>query len=113
MQSSERGRKSFVVAGESAKTCQPSKGTLHHPAPRQKHESALGFGQFDDFEFDAFCRRGRRGFFARVTLVTEAKFDAVPGGFLYLPGKFTDLGTLLFVGGLDQHRQQMAERVHR
>ena len=48
---------------------QPSKGAFCDPSAWQQHKAAFGFGEFDDFQFDAVLSRGRSGFQSRITLV--------------------------------------------
>ncbi len=47
VQPRHRLRQPLVVPRQPAEAPGPGEGALHHPAPGQQHEAALGVGQFD------------------------------------------------------------------
>ena len=57
VQSSQGSRQSFVIFDQSAEAGGPSKGALHHPAPRQEDKTSLGFFEFDDNEANSLLGR--------------------------------------------------------
>ena len=53
----QRGRQTFVVAGQTAEACRPGKGASHSPASGQQHKSMFGLMWFDYFQMNARLRR--------------------------------------------------------
>ena len=75
METRQRGGQALVIARKPPKTRQPSEGTLHHPAPGQHHEAALGLGEFDDLQLNAVPGGSLGGFLARVTLIDIGQIE--------------------------------------
>ena len=53
------------------------------------------------------------GWFPRIALVDERRFDGLAGDGLDLFRQCGDLRTFRFVGGRDDHGQQLAQRINR
>ena len=103
----------LIIAREAAETGGPGEGTLDHPAARQEHKAALGFGEFDYVQTDAVLRAGRRGVRSGVTLIYIRQFDVLLGHLLDSLREFPHLGAILLIGGRDFDGQQMAQGVYR
>ena len=71
-------RQPLVVARQAAEARHPGEGALHHPAPGQEHEAALGLGQLDHLQPDAVLRRRRGRLLPGVALVDEASSTRSP-----------------------------------
>lgn len=79
VQTSERGRESFVVPCQASEPCCPREGALDDPSSGEQDEAALGFGEFHDIQRNAVLGRGRGGGFARVALVYVGQADCLAG----------------------------------
>src|SRR5450759_2657292 len=102
----------FIVASQATKTRHPGKTALHEPTPRQQHETALGMWQLDDLQLHTLLFGLLSRHFARVSLIDKGQFHRVPGDVLHGLSQFAYLGTVLFIGGRDMQRQQMAQRIN-
>ncbi len=113
MKASKCGWQAFVITGEAAEACGPTKGSLDHPTSWQKDKTSFGRGKFDDFKPDSMlgCRL-RRGL-ARITLVHKGYLHRFAGCLLHFLSKFGDLIAVLFVGRGDFQGQQVAQRIDR
>lgn len=98
MECAQRRCQPFVIAGQTAKTCNPGKTSFHHPAAWQQHKAVLGLSMLDDFQTNAVFGRGFFGSFAGVALIDISQFDMLPRDFLHLCGQFSHLSAILLVG---------------
>src|SRR5581483_8792292 len=94
----ERARKSLVVTHQAPKTRGPSKRALHDPSTRQQHTTALGFGQFDDFQMDPVFFCGFCWNIAGGALVDKGDCDMASSHVLNGLSQFTNLGSVLLIG---------------
>jgi hypothetical protein len=99
-------------ASEQVRFCHLRKDYFHHPTPGQQNEAVLGRRQFDDFQPDAVGLRVGGGLVASVALIHKGHLHRVARGSLNLFGQCLDLGAVLLVGGGNQRRQQLAQRIH-
>jgi len=104
---------SLIIAGQATKTGCPGEITLHHPALGQENKAALGLGQLDDRQLDAVLGRRCRWLLPGVALVHIRQFHVLAGDGLDPRRQLLDLRPLLLIGGCDQQRQQMPERIDR
>ncbi len=113
MQSRQGLRQPLIIARQPAKARHPSEASLNDPAARQQYEAAFGFRQFNDLQPDAVGVGVGRRLFPRIALVDERHFDRLAGDGLDLFRQCGDLRAFRFVGGRDDHGQQLAQRINR
>ena len=68
----------------------------------------FGLLMFDHFQSNAFLSRRLGGLLASVALIDKSDLDRFFHHCLHGLGHLPYLGSLLFVGGSDDHRQQMS-----
>ena len=83
--------KTFEITGQSAESPHPCETSLDDPSSRQEDEALLGFGQFDDREFDALIDRVLAGFLPSITLIGKGQMHALAGGLLHRLAEFARL----------------------
>ncbi len=121
MQSRRGLRQPLIIARQPAKARHPGEASLNDPAARQRHEAAFGFRQFNDLQPDAVGVGVGRWLFPRIALVDERHVDGLAGDgldlfrqrFGRLSAARGDLRAFRFVGGRDDHSQQLAQRINR
>ncbi len=60
MKTSESRRQPFIISGEAAEACGPTKGAFDHPTPWEENKATFGFGKLDDFATDSIVLFFRR-----------------------------------------------------
>ncbi len=113
MESGERSRQAFIILGEPAKTSCPGKRAFNNPASGQQDKTLFGFGEFDDNQIDSVLSSVLAGLFARVALIRESNFHAVPGRLLNLFCQIGNLSAFLLIGRSDLQGQEVTEGVDR
>ncbi len=121
MQSRQGLRQPLIIARQPAKARYPGEASLNDPAARQQYEAAFGFRPFDDLQPDAVGVGVGRRLFPRIALIDERhastgsahRFDRLAGDGLDLFRQRGDLRAFLFVGGRNDHGQQLAQRINR
>ena len=121
MQSRQGLRQPLIIACQPAKARHPSEASLNDPAARQQYEAAFGFRPFDDLQPDAVGVGVGRRLFPRIALIDERhastgsahRFDRLAGDGLDRFRQCGDLRAFRFVGGRDDHGQQLTQRINR
>lgn len=85
---------------------------LDHPTFGQEDKAALGIGQLDHNQIDAVFSGGLSGIIASIALVDKCNLHRLADHLLNLLAQLRHLGAFLLVGGCDQQRQQVAQRVY-
>ena len=101
----------FIITSQSPKTSGPGERAFNHPALRQQDKAFLGFRQLDDDQVQA--SRYLSGVPAFVDLVYKGNLDGLTRDTLNLLDQFSDLDSLLLVGGGDMKSQQVAQDIDR
>ena len=101
-----------IVAGQALVARAPAQAAFDDPAAGQQHEVPLGVPEFDDLQVDAVLLGGLCGCFARVSLISIGQRNVLSGRHLHFFRQEADLRPVLFVGGRDHGRQQVAQRVN-
>jgi hypothetical protein len=113
MQINQGLRQSLIVTRHPAKTRYPAEASFDYQSTQQQHKASFRRREFDDFEPDSvLC--GRIGcVFTCVALIDIGDLDCFAGLGLHPPGKFRDLGLILFIGGCHAQGERMPERIDR
>jgi hypothetical protein len=82
------------------------------PTAAAATRSRFGVGELDDLPPDAVYFRSRRRVFAGLALIDMARHGILIPGTLHPSGQFLGLLTVIFVGGGEGQRRQVAERVN-
>ena len=103
----------LVVSRQTSEPCRPCKATFNHPSARQKDETTLRLGVFNDFQADAMTFGRLRCSVAGIALINISQLHRLSREFLHRRRELLHLIAILLIGRSDMQREQFSKGIDR